>query len=83
MRAVRAIEEADVCLLMIDAQTGMEAQDMSIFRLAQRRNKGVVILVNKWDLVENKETNTAKRLEEQIRKDIAPITDVYSFHYRP
>jgi len=76
MRAVRAIEEADVCLLMIDAQTGMEAQDMSIFRLAQRRNKGVVLLVNKWDLVENKETNTAKRLEEQIRKDIAPFTDV-------
>lgn len=76
MRAVRAIEEADVCLLMIDAQTGMESQDMSIFRLAQRRNKGVVLLVNKWDLVENKETNTAKRLEEQIRKDIAPFTDV-------
>ncbi len=84
MRAVRAIEEADVCLLMIDAQTGMESQDMSIFRLAQRRNKGVVLLVNKWDLVENKETNTAKRLEEQIRKDIAPFHRCAdSFHFRP
>ncbi len=76
MRAIRAIEEADVCLLMIDAQTGMESQDMSIFRLAQRRNKGIVILVNKWDLVENKETNTAKRMEEDIKKAIAPFNDV-------
>ncbi len=76
MRAIRAIEEADVCLLMIDAQTGMESQDMSIFRLAQRRNKGIVLLVNKWDLVDNKETNTAKHLEEQIRKDISPFSDV-------
>jgi len=75
MRAIRALEEADVCILMIDATTGIEAQDMSIFRLAQRRNKGVVILVNKWDLVE-KETNTARDYETQIREKIAPFSDV-------
>lgn len=75
MRAIRAIEEADVCLLMIDAQTGIEAQDMSIFRLAQRRNKGIVLLVNKWDLVE-KETNTARDFEKELRRRIAPFNDV-------
>ena len=75
MRAIRAIEEADVCVLMIDARTGIEAQDMSIFRLAQRRNKGIVILVNKWDLVE-KETNTARDFEEEIKNRIAPFTDI-------
>ncbi|MBK6621767.1 MAG: ribosome biogenesis GTPase Der [Saprospirales bacterium] len=75
MRAIQAIEEADVCILMIDAQTGMEAQDMSIFRLAQRRNKGVVILVNKWDLME-KETNTARDFEASVKEKIAPFTDV-------
>jgi GTP-binding protein len=75
MRAIRALEEADVCILMIDAQTGIEAQDMSIFRLAQRRNKGVVILVNKWDLIE-KETNTARDYEKQVREKIAPFSDV-------
>lgn len=75
MRAIKAIEEADVCILMIDAQTGMEAQDMSIFRLAQRRNKGVVLLVNKWDLVE-KETNTARDYEKELRERISPFSDV-------
>lgn len=75
MRAIRALEEADVCILMIDAQTGIEAQDMSIFRLAQRRNKGIVLLVNKWDLVE-KETNTARDYEKVIREKIAPFSDV-------
>lgn len=75
MRAIKAIEEADVCILMIDAQVGLEAQDMSIFRLAQRRNKGIVILVNKWDLVE-KETNTARDYEAEIKNRIAPFTDV-------
>ncbi len=59
MRAIRAIEEADVCILMIDAVAGVEAQDLNIFGLIKQRNKGVVILVNKWDLVE-KETNTAR-----------------------
>ena len=75
MRAIRAMEEADVCMLMIDAQTGMEAQDMSIFRLAQKRNKGIVLLVNKWDLL-NKETNTARDYEKELSKKIAPFNDV-------
>ncbi len=75
MRAIKAMEEADVCILMVDAQTGIEAQDMSIFRLAQRRNKGVVVLVNKWDLVE-KETNTARDFEAQLREKLAPFRDV-------
>lgn len=76
MRAIKAMEESDVCILMIDAQTGMEAQDMSIFRLAQRRNKGIVILVNKWDLVEEKETNTVRDYEKELRDRIAPFNDL-------
>lgn len=75
MRAIRAIEECDVCLLMVDAQTGMETQDVSIFRLAQKRNKGIMIVVNKWDLVE-KETNTARDVEKGIQEKIAPFNDV-------
>lgn len=75
MRAIKAIEECDVVLLMVDAQTGIEAQDMSIFRLAQRRHKGIVILVNKWDLV-GKETNTARDFEQEIRQRIAPFDNV-------
>lgn len=75
MRAIKALEECDVCILMIDAQTGVEAQDQAIFRLAQRRSKGIVILVNKWDLVE-KETNTARDYEKIIKDRIAPFTDV-------
>ncbi len=75
MRSVRTIENSDVCLLMIDAQDGIEAQDMNIFRLIQKNRKGVVILVNKWDLIE-KETNTTKRVEAELREKIAPFTDV-------
>lgn len=75
IRAVKAMEEADVCLLLIDAQTGIESQDMSIISLVQRRNKGLVILVNKWDLLE-KETNSARDYEEKIKHKIAPFTDV-------
>ncbi len=75
MRAIKAIEEADVCLLMIDAQTGVEAQDMSIFKVMKRRNKGVVVLVNKWDLME-KETNTARDMEKEIKNKLAPFNDV-------
>lgn len=75
MRAIKSIEESDVCFLLIDAQTGIEAQDMKIFRLAQQRNKGMVILVNKWDLVE-KETNTARDMEKEIREKIAPFNDI-------
>jgi GTP-binding protein len=75
MRSIRAIENSDVCLLMIDAQTGCEAQDINIFSLIRRNNKGIVILVNKWDLVE-KDTHTAKKMESEIREKIAPFTDV-------
>ncbi|MGB0887354.1 MAG: ribosome biogenesis GTPase Der [Vicingaceae bacterium] len=75
MRSVRAIENADVCVLLIEATEGMMAQDMNIFNLAIKNKKGIVILVNKWDLID-KETNTAKACEEAIRKKIAPFTDV-------
>jgi len=75
MRAIRAIEESDVCLLMIDATQGIEAQDMNIFRLIQRNRKGMVILVNKWDLIE-KNTHTAKQFEAALHDRIAPFTDV-------
>jgi GTP-binding protein len=75
MRAINALEECDICLLLIDAQTGMEAQDVSILKLAQKRHKGIVLLVNKWDLVE-KETNTARDVEKEIHEKIAPFTDV-------
>ncbi|TNE52406.1 MAG: ribosome biogenesis GTPase Der [Bacteroidetes bacterium] len=75
MRAIRAVEEADVCLLVLDAQEGIESQDLSILRLVQKRHKGLVILVNKWDLVD-KETNTARDYEAAIKKRIAPFSDV-------
>ena len=75
MRAVKAIEESDVCLLLIDARMGLEAQDLSIIDLVVTRRKGLLILVNKWDLVD-KETNTAKEYEEKILRKIAPFTDV-------
>lgn len=75
MRSIRAIEHSDVCILMLDATRGFESQDTNIFWLAQRNRKGIVILVNKWDLVE-KENNTAKEYEAVIRKEIEPFTDV-------
>ncbi|MDG3584130.1 ribosome biogenesis GTPase Der [Galbibacter pacificus] len=75
MRSVRAIEHSDVCLLVLDATRGFEGQDLNIFWLAERNKKGVVILVNKWDLVE-KETNTVKQFEAYIKKQIEPFTDV-------
>ncbi len=75
MRSVRAIENADVCVLMLDATQGLESQDLNIFGLAQKNHKGVVIVVNKWDLIE-KETNTHKEFEELIRRRIAPFSDV-------
>ena len=76
IRAVKAIEDADICLLMIDAQTGIEAQDMKIFSLIQKRKKGIVIMVNKWDLIKDKETNTARDYESAIKSRIAPFNDV-------
>ena len=75
MRSIRAIEHSAVCILMIDATRGFESQDANIFWLAQRNRKGIVILVNKWDLIE-KENNTAKEFEAVIRKEIEPFTDV-------
>ncbi len=75
MRSVRTIEESDVCILMIDAQSGMESQDMSIFNLIIRNKKGCVIVVNKWDTIE-KESNTMKKFRDEIAKRIAPFTDV-------
>jgi GTPase len=75
VRAIRAIENSDVCLLMIDATRGVESQDMNIFRTIIENNKGVVVLVNKWDLVE-KETNTIRDVEAIIREKLAPFRDV-------
>jgi GTP-binding protein len=75
IRAIKAIDEADVCLLLIDANTGIESQDLSILSTIVRKKKGLVILVNKWDMVE-KETNTLKYYEESVRHRIAPFRDV-------
>jgi len=75
MRAVRAIEHCDVAILVLDATRGFEGQDENIFWLAEKNKKGIIILVNKWDLVE-KETNTMRDFEAQIRREIAPFTDV-------
>ncbi|HLV51126.1 MAG TPA: ribosome biogenesis GTPase Der [Flavobacterium sp.] len=75
MRSVRAIEHADVCILMIDATRGFEGQDQNIFWLAQKNKKGVVILINKWDLIE-KGTMTSSEYEKRVREEIAPFTDV-------
>ncbi len=75
MRSVRTIEKSDVCLLLLDATRGIEAQDVNIFQLVIKNRKGLVILVNKWDLIE-KETNTVKELEEKIREKLAPFNDV-------
>lgn len=75
IRTVKAIEESDVCILMLDATSGLESQDLSILQLVLRRNKGIVVAVNKWDLIE-KETNTARDFEQVIRQKMAPFTDV-------
>lgn len=75
IRAIKAMDEADVCLLVLDADKGITAQDVTIFSLATRKGKGVVVLVNKWDLVE-KETNTARDYEKTLKSKIAPFTDV-------
>ncbi len=75
MRAVRAIEHCDVAVVVIDATRGFEGQDQNIFWLAEKNKKGVVVLINKWDLVE-KQTNTMRDFEAKIRKQIAPFTDV-------
>ena len=75
MRSIRAIEDSDVCLLLLDATRGMEAQDLNIFHLIERNQKGVVIVVNKWDLIE-KDNRTLQEYEKSIREKIAPFKDV-------
>ncbi len=75
IRAIKALDEADVCLLMLDAEKGIAAQDLNIFSLAAKKGKGIVVLVNKWDLVK-KETNTARDYEAELKKRFAPFSDV-------
>ncbi len=76
MRSVRAIENSDVCIMMVDASIGIEAQDMSIFNLIIKNKKGCVIVVNKWDTVEGKDSNTMKERTQEITQRIAPFTDL-------
>ncbi|MDQ3277492.1 MAG: ribosome biogenesis GTPase Der [Bacteroidota bacterium] len=75
IRAIKALDEADVCLLLLDAEKGVTAQDLTIYSLAGRKGKGLVVLVNKWDLVQ-KETNTARDYEKVLKQRLAPFSDV-------
>ena len=75
IRAIKAVDEADICLLLIDAGKGITAQDLSIFSLAVKKGKGIVVLVNKWDLIE-KETNTARDYEKELKQRLAPFSNV-------
>ncbi len=75
MRSIRAIENSDVCILMIDATRGIESQDMNIFQLVQKNNKSLVVVVNKWDLVEDKSVKAIKFFEDAIRQRMSPFTD--------
>lgn len=75
IRAIKAVDEADVCMMLIDAEKGITAQDLSIYSLAARKGKGLVVIVNKWDLVA-KETNTARDYEAALKKKLAPFNDV-------
>ncbi|RFM29167.1 ribosome biogenesis GTPase Der [Deminuibacter soli] len=75
IRAIKAMDEADVCMLVLDAEKGITAQDISIYSLAARKGKGLVVLVNKWDLVE-KETNTARDYEKMLKQRLAPFNDI-------
>lgn len=75
MRSIRAIESADVCILMIDATRGVESQDMNIFSLIQKNKKGLVVCINKWDLVENKSNESIKAFETAIKERFAPFVD--------
>lgn len=75
MRSIRAIENSDVCILMLDATRGIEGQDLNIFSLIQRNQKGLVVVVNKWDLVENKSDKVMKEFENAIRERFAPFVD--------
>ena len=75
MRSIRAIENSDVCILMLDAQQGLESQDLNIHNLIVRNRKGCVIVVNKWDLIE-KDNNTMKEWTEFLKKKLAPVNDI-------
>ena len=75
MRSIRAIENSDVCVLMLDAERGIEAQDLNIFQLIQRNNKSIVVVVNKWDLVEDKSSTVMNHFEDAIRRRMAPFND--------
>jgi len=75
IRAIKALDESDICLLLIDAEKGITQQDLNIFSLAEKKGKGIVLLVNKWDLVE-KETNTARNYEKELKSRLAPFSDV-------
>jgi GTP-binding protein len=75
IRAIKAMDEADVCFLLLDAVKGISAQDLNIFSLAVKKGKGIVVLVNKWDVIE-KETNTARDYEKELKKKLAPFTNV-------
>lgn len=76
IRAVRAMDDIDVCMIVIDAEKGVTSQDVSIFSLAARKGKGIVLLINKWDMVEGKESNTARDYEKMVLDKMAPFTDV-------
>jgi GTPase len=76
IRAIKALDEADVCVLMVDAKEGFTGQDVNILSLAARKGKGLVIIVNKWDLIEEKETMTTVKMEKYIREKTAPFTDI-------
>jgi GTP-binding protein len=75
IRAIKAMDEADVCLFLLDAEKGLTAQDLNIFSLAVKKGKGIVVLVNKWDLID-KETNSARDYEKELKKRLAPFSDV-------
>ena len=75
MRAIRAIENSDVCILMIDATRGIESQDLNIFQIIQKNSKSLVVVVNKWDLVEDKSNEAIRFFENAIRNRLAPFTD--------
>jgi GTP-binding protein len=75
IRAIKAMDEADICMLLIDAGKGITAQDLSIYALAVKKGKGIVVLVNKWDLI-SKETNTARDYEKELKNRLAPFNDV-------
>ncbi len=76
IRAIKAMDEADICMLLLDAGKGITAQDLSIFSLAVKKGKGIVLLVNKWDLVEEKSTNTTRDYEKELKQRLAPFSDV-------